>query len=52
MNKPTRNKKKKKRSSAFYFLAVAIVTTVAVVLTIKEGNRIKVENELLSYEVW
>ena len=52
MNKSTCNKKKKKGVSVIYFLAVAIVTTAAVVLTIKEGNRIKVENELLSYEVW
>ncbi len=51
MNKSTCNKKKK-GYSAFYFLAVALVTTAAVVLTIKEGHRIKVENELLSYEVW
>ncbi len=52
MNQSTCHKKKKKGISVFYFFAVALVTTAAVVLTIKEGNRIKVENELLSYEVW
>ncbi len=52
MNKSTNVKKKKKGCSTFYFLAAALVTTAAVVLTIKEGNRIKAENELLSYEVW
>jgi hypothetical protein len=44
--------KKKKGCAAFYFLAAAVLTAAAVVITIKEGNRIKVENELLSYEVW
>ena len=52
MDKSTNVKKKKKGCSTFYFLAAALVTTTAVVLTIKEGNRIKAENELLSYEVW
>lgn len=52
MNKSITPKKKKKGRSAFYFLAVAIVTTAAVVITIKEGQRIRAENELLSYEVW
>jgi hypothetical protein len=52
MNKSTCHKKKKKGYPVFYFLAVAALTTIAVVVTIKEGNRIKVENELLSYEVW
>ncbi len=52
MNQSTCNKKKRKGVSAIYFLAIVVVTTAAVFLTIKEGNRIKVENELLSYEVW
>jgi len=52
MNKPTSNKKKKKGCTAFYFLAVAAVTAAVIFITIKEGDRIKVENELLSYEVW
>jgi hypothetical protein len=48
-----RDKKTKGKScTAFYFLAAAIVTTAAVFITIKEGRRIKNENELLSYEVW
>jgi len=50
--KDKNNKKKDKSCSAFFFLAAAIVTAAAVVVTIKEGKRIKVENELLSYEVW
>lgn len=52
MNNSNCSKKKKRGVSVLYFLAVTILTTAAVVLTIKEGNRIKVENELLSYEVW
>ena len=52
MNKSTGHKKKSTGLSALYFLAVVVVTTTAVFLTIKEGHRIKVENELLSYEVW
>lgn len=52
MNKSTCNKKKKKAVSAIYFLTVVLVTAATVILTIKEGNRIKIENELLSYEVW
>lgn len=51
MKKSTGNKNKK-GCAAFYFLAVAALMAAAVVITIKEGNRIKVENELLSYEVW
>jgi len=48
-----KDKKTKGKSCAgFYFLTVALVTTAAVIITIKEGRRIKVENELLSYEVW
>lgn len=52
MDKSGITKKKKKGCTAFYFLAATLVTAAAVVITIKEGNRIKVENELLSYEVW
>ncbi len=52
MNKSTCNKKKNKGRNVFYFFAVAAVAAAAVVVTIKEGNRIKKENELLSYEVW
>lgn len=48
-----KNKRKKKQScTALLFVATAIVTAAAVFITIKEGRRIKVENELLSYEVW
>jgi hypothetical protein len=45
-------KKKKKGSNAFYFLAITAITAAACVFIIKEGQRIKVENELLAYEVW
>jgi hypothetical protein len=53
IHKMEKDKKTKGKScTAFYFLAAAIVTTAAVIITIKEGRRIKNENELLSYEVW
>jgi hypothetical protein len=52
MNKAKENKKNKKGCRLFFFLATAVITTAAVVATIKEGKRIKAENELLSYEVW
>jgi hypothetical protein len=42
----------KKLVGILYFLAIAAVTTMAVVVTVTEGNRIRRENELLSYEVW
>ncbi len=43
---------KRKAKSAFYFISVAAVTALAFVFIIKEGQRIKMENELLAYEVW
>jgi hypothetical protein len=52
MKTSTCRKRNKKVIGMFYFLAVAAITTFAVVVTITEGNRIKAENELLSYEVW
>lgn len=42
----------KKTRSAFYFIAIAALTAIAFTFVIKEGQRIKMENELLSYEVW
>jgi hypothetical protein len=45
-------KKKNKCSNSYYFLAVTAISALAVLVTIKEGRRIKKENELLSYEVW
>ena len=45
-------KKRRKGRSAFYFLAIAAITAAACVFIIKEGQRIKIENELLDYEVW
>jgi hypothetical protein len=44
--------KNKKSKSVLYFFAFTAITTAALILIIKEGQRIKVENELLSYEVW
>jgi hypothetical protein len=52
MSKSGDTKCKKKGMSAFYFFAIAAITTAAVIYVIKEGKRIKVENELLAYEVW
>lgn len=48
-------KKENACSGFFIFLTVAAVTTlttVAAILTIKEGKRVKEENKLLEYEVW
>ncbi|MDQ6844815.1 MAG: hypothetical protein M3Z92_10750 [Bacteroidota bacterium] len=42
----------KKAKGAFYFMAMAALTAIACVFIIKEGRRIKMENELLAYEVW
>lgn len=47
-----RKQKIKKTSLVFYFVAATTITTALVLVTILEGNRIKRENELLSYEVW
>ena len=52
MDQCSRVKKQKKVKSAFYFFAITAVTAAACVIIIKEGRRIKNENELLSYEVW
>jgi hypothetical protein len=52
MNKSNLEKKKTKGRSSLYFLAVTLVTAAVVVITIKEGHRIREENKLLSYEVW
>ena len=43
---------KKKTRTAFYFIAITALTAIAFTFVIKEGQRIKMENELLSYEVW
>ncbi|MEP6583343.1 MAG: hypothetical protein ABJA90_03710 [Ginsengibacter sp.] len=43
---------KRKAKSALYFMTLATVTALAFVFIIKEGKRIKMENELLAYEVW
>ncbi len=39
------------KNTILFLLATAVVGA-AVYLTIKEGQRIKKENELLDYEVW
>ncbi len=44
--------KKQKCSNSIYFLAFTALSALAVLVVIKEGKRIKKENELLSYEVW
>lgn len=46
------NPKKKNCHGAFYFLTFTVLTAAIVYVTILEGNRVKRENELLSYEVW
>lgn len=48
----TKSNNKRKNKSVFYFMTVAAVAVLAFVFIIKEGQRIKMENELLSYEVW
>ncbi len=45
-------KDKKRAKSGFYFFAITAITAAAVVYVIREGQRIKMENELLAYEVW
>ena len=52
MDNSCHSKKKNKGRSAFYFLAIAAITAAACIFIIKEGQRIKIENELLAYEVW
>lgn len=48
------NKQNRKSSCPgfLYFIALSAMTVVGVFFTIKEGRRVKKENELLSYEVW
>lgn len=52
MHSVKNKEKKKKCGSAVYFIAFTAIAAVAVLATIKEGRRIKKENELLAYEVW
>jgi hypothetical protein len=52
MGKSDQFKKKKKAKGTIYFFAAAAFTAAALIFIIKEGQRIKIENELLSYEVW
>lgn len=49
---PIKQKSKTVCPGIFYFLAITAMTTIGVLFTIKEGRRIKQENELLAYEVW
>ncbi len=43
---------KKTPRNALLIIAIATVAAVAFNYIIREGERIKQENELLSYEVW
>lgn len=52
MGDQCKSKKKKKGKSVFYFFTIAAITTAACIFIVKEGQRIKTENELLAYEVW
>ena len=52
MKKGDSAKKKKHLKWGIYFVAIAAVSATIILVTILEGNRIKKENELLSYEVW
>jgi hypothetical protein len=52
MSNSSNTKKKKRGKGAIYFFAATAITTAAFIYLIKEGQRIKIENELLSYEVW
>ena len=44
--------KKKHFNWSICFVAIAAVSASIILATVLEGNRIKKENELLSYEVW
>ncbi len=52
MKKECAGKKKKHLRWGIYFVTFAAVSATIILVTILEGNRIKNENELLSYEVW
>lgn len=39
-------------NNAVLFVAISAVMFTLVYFTIKEGHRVKIENELLAYEVW
>jgi hypothetical protein len=52
MGNSCHSKKKNKGKGAFYFLAITAIAAAACIYIIKEGQRIKIENELLEYEVW
>lgn len=45
-------KKKKKGRNVLYFFAATAITAAAFIYLVKEGQRIKIQNELLAYEVW
>ena len=52
MGNACRSKKTKKVKGVLIFFTATAVTAAACIYLIKEGHRIKIENELLSYEVW
>jgi hypothetical protein len=52
MGDTAKTKRKKKGKSMLYFFAITTISTAVCFFIIKEGQRIKTENELLAYEVW
>lgn len=52
MKKGNASKKIKYLKCGIYLVAIAAVSATIILATILEGDRIKKENELLSYEVW
>ncbi|MCO6497767.1 MAG: hypothetical protein J5I50_08915 [Chitinophagaceae bacterium] len=52
--KPRKEVKKKDNTARnlFYFVLATAAVGALIYFTIKEGKRIKKENELLDYEVW
>jgi t-SNARE complex subunit (syntaxin) len=52
MKKVHSAKKKKHLKWGICFMTIAVLSATVIMATILEGNRIKKENELLSYEVW
>lgn len=52
MDKKNKNKYCKTANNTLLYGAISSVVFLLVYFTIKEGHRIKIENELLEYEVW
>ena len=45
-------KKMKKGKKTLYFFSATAITAVAFIYFVREGQRIKIQNELLAYEFW